>query len=153
MLPLLNPRFITETMFKEVEAASPFEDPSYFLERLIDIWDTAKGPSADDGIEYVVSKRKPLGIEQPRLYGNRGSGDPPLCPAAHAGIGIDGRELLHLRRIMREVEPRAESDLQNLAADVGEKGAPQSGEVVPAHREIKKSRKNDARIKTDVPPP
>ena len=58
--------------------------------------------------------------EEPLVYLYRRALNPLLRQPVHSGVRIDGRELTDPLRVVRQVQPRPEANLQNVAGGVGE---------------------------------
>src|SRR5687768_6676570 len=97
-----------------------------FLQCAADVVDAAEGEGADDTIERPMVEWKLLATEYSDFDVESRLLDPFLGPAVHTGVRIDGRDFVDGIGVMRQVQPRAEADFQDLA--------PGSGKQIPAMR-------------------
>src|SRR5262245_41614691 len=66
----------------------------------------------------------------------------------HCGTGIDRRQLADRGRVVRQVQPGPEADLQDLTLRAGEDLSPTPRHTRPVQDEIAKARKDRAAIET-----
>jgi hypothetical protein len=147
VLPALDFGIVRKPVLDKEEMAAGLEDAAGFLERLLDVRDAAKGPSADDVIELVVLEGEFLAIDDVMLDLDGRGVDPALGHGVHAGVHIGGDELADGRRVMGEVESGAEPDLEDFSRDVCERFDPGALHFPIRHDEIHEFRKYVSRVK------
>ncbi len=70
----------------------------------------------------------------------------------HADIGIDYRQLADVRRIVREIQARAEADFQHAPIDMGEQLLAMKGNLRIIQEVVAKARENDPRVESQCEP-
>ena len=88
------------------------------------VLDAAQGKGADGAIEAVALEGEPFAAENPLVNLDLRPPDPPLRQPVHPGVRIDRGDPADLGGVVRQVQARAEADLQNVAVDRGEQLLP-----------------------------
>jgi hypothetical protein len=77
---------------------------------LLHVLDAAQRKGADDAIEGAVLKGEPFAALHPQGNFDPCLLDAPACPAVHAGVRVNGRELADVGRVVGQVQAGAEAD-------------------------------------------
>lgn len=102
-------------MFDEVERASWSKHPEHFSKCLVDSRDRTEGPGAKDGIDAASLERELLCVSTDEFDGHGALCQAPRCESTSGDGWIDCTDATDRRRVVRNVEPGPESDLENLA--------------------------------------
>src|SRR5262245_39537481 len=101
-------------MLEEQQSAGWPKYPVYFAQGPAHVADAAQGKRADGAIEAVIRQREPFAADHPLVNCESRPPDSPLCQAVHSGVRIDGRDRADLGGIVRQVQARPKTDLQNV---------------------------------------
>ena len=132
-LPLLHARLRAEAVFEKQELAARFQYPVDLAQGLANFLDAAQGKRADGAIEAVALKGKPFAAENPMVNLDLRPPDSPLRQPVHSGVGIGRRDSVDLGGVVRQVQPRPEADLQNVAVSHRKQSLPMLRHERPVH--------------------
>jgi hypothetical protein len=114
-LPSLNSGLVAEPVFQTQELSSGLEHPADLGDRPSSILDAAERPGADHAIEAPGVERQFLGGLDVKLHVDAVLLNPAASNMRHSLPGINRREVTDVFRVILEVEPRPEPNLQDFS--------------------------------------
>ena len=125
MLPAPDALVGRQPVLDEVQGRSGLEDASHLLQRGRDVGDRAERPRRDRGVEAVVVEGQRLAVEARPLDRRRATPGRARRPGFQpTSAGSTAATRVTAVRVERDVEPRAEADLDDVALEAGADAAP-----------------------------
>ena len=89
-----------------------------------------------------VLERQVLGVEMVEVDLDRGVRDARQRQAIEVEVGVDGLDAPHVRRVMRQVAPGAEADLEDAAPRGREGPVARPAQLRARHRQVEHARED-----------
>ncbi len=136
VLPAGDAGLGAQPVLEEVELAARAQDPAQLVQRGVDVGDGAEGERAECGVDRCVGQRDRLAVEPDELDLDRRRGDPVRSTRPADGRRLDREHPLDLRRIDGDVQPGAEADLDDGAAQAGRDLGAMAADLTVVERDI-----------------
>ena len=127
-------------MLEEAQTPSRSQHAPQLVERAAGIGDRAQGEGRHRGVDRGGGDGEALGVAPDVLDAQVGRADPGGGEASRDRRRLDREDNVHLGRVAAEVEAGPEADLDDAAAQAGERLPPEPSEPLAAEQEMGRAR-------------